>query len=203
MRVILIGGTSSVGKSTTARSLAVRLGWEHVSTDRMARHPAARGPTRHADPVPEHVLAHYRMLSVDQLVAEQLRHYERLWPTVAELATTHAADRAAARLIIEGSGILPDGVAALDAGAIAAVWLTAGPALLSARIREISRYDEAPEVEQALVPQFIGRTLGYERIVMAAVRHHRFPVVTVRPDTTVDALVDRCELTMGPGSGTT
>jgi 2-phosphoglycerate kinase len=192
VRVILIGGTSGVGKTTTARSLAARLGWEHVSTDRMARHPGRPWTDSPYDPVPEHVLAHYRMLSVDQLVAEQLRHYERLWPTVAELATTHATDPAAARLIIEGSGILPDGVAALDAREIAAVWLTAEPALLSARIREVSRFDEAPEVERALVRAFTGRTLGYERIVMAAVRHHRFPVVAVRPDTTVEALVDRC-----------
>jgi len=194
VRRILVGGTSSVGKSTVAALLAARLGWEHVSTDRMARHPGRPWKTSPRDVVPPHVLAHYRTLPVDRLVAEQLAHYERLWPTVAALAT----DPAAAPMVIEGSGILPDGAAHLDRRASSAVWLTAEPALLATRIREMSRYDEVGENAQAVVRAFIARTHGYERIVIAAVRRHGFPVVTVDRDTTVAELVDRClDLTVG------
>ena len=38
-RVILIGGSSHTGKSTAAREIAGRLGWSHLSTDSLARHP--------------------------------------------------------------------------------------------------------------------------------------------------------------------
>ncbi len=39
LRVILIGGSSNVGKSILAQSLALKLGWSHISTDSLARHP--------------------------------------------------------------------------------------------------------------------------------------------------------------------
>jgi 2-phosphoglycerate kinase len=38
-RVVLIGGTSNVGKSTVAQAVAERLGFEYLSTDELARHP--------------------------------------------------------------------------------------------------------------------------------------------------------------------
>lgn len=39
LRVILIGGSSSVGKSPLAESLAAKLGWTYISTDKLARNP--------------------------------------------------------------------------------------------------------------------------------------------------------------------
>ena len=38
-RILLIGGTSHVGKSTLAQLLALKLGWNYRSTDKLARHP--------------------------------------------------------------------------------------------------------------------------------------------------------------------
>jgi len=37
--VILLGGTSCVGKSSLGQSLASSLGWDLLSTDQLARHP--------------------------------------------------------------------------------------------------------------------------------------------------------------------
>ena len=42
--------------------------------------------------MPEHVAEHYGSLTVDELIDSVLGHYERLWPRIAELITTHAAD---------------------------------------------------------------------------------------------------------------
>jgi 2-phosphoglycerate kinase len=39
VRVLLIGGTSNVGKSTVAQAVAKKLGFEVLSTDKLARHP--------------------------------------------------------------------------------------------------------------------------------------------------------------------
>jgi hypothetical protein len=186
---MLIGGTSSVGKSTVAAALAGRLGWELVSTDRLARHPGRPWSTDPvAAPVPEHVVRHYRTLQVDELTAEQLRHYERLWPRVAELVRARVAEPTAPGLVLEGSGVLPEGVVALGSDAVAAVWLTARAELITARIRAMS----GPESSQVLVDAFIGRTLGYERAVLATVRRLGLPVVAVHPAESVDALADRC-----------
>ncbi|MGD1875429.1 MAG: hypothetical protein ACFB02_20525 [Mastigocoleus sp.] len=36
-RIILIGGTSHAGKSTLGQALAITLGWDYCSTDKLAR----------------------------------------------------------------------------------------------------------------------------------------------------------------------
>ena len=74
LRVVFIGGTSHVGKSTLAESLAARLGWTRISTDTLARHPGR--PWRPApEKVPDHVAEHYLSLSVNELLKDVLRHY--------------------------------------------------------------------------------------------------------------------------------
>ena len=68
-RVVLIGGTSHVGKSTLSESLAARLGWTRISTDTLARHPGR--PWKPApEKVPDHVAEHYLSLSVNELIED-------------------------------------------------------------------------------------------------------------------------------------
>lgn len=42
---ILVGGSSHVGKSTFARTLASTRGWELISTDDLGRHPGRPWPS--------------------------------------------------------------------------------------------------------------------------------------------------------------
>ena len=79
------------------------------------------------------------------MIADVLRHYESVWPAVEALVHTHATDLSADLLIIEGSAILPERVAAMHNDNpndnIRAFWLTADSLLLSARIHAASRFD--------------------------------------------------------------
>jgi cytidylate kinase len=81
VRVVLIGGTSNTGKSTIARTLAERLGYEYASTDLLARHPGHPWRTTERE-VPAAVAEHYGSLTVDELIGSVLAHYERLWPRI-------------------------------------------------------------------------------------------------------------------------
>jgi predicted kinase len=62
--VVLIGGTSNVGKSTVADEVAARLRFERWSTDSLARHPGRPWRTD-GDELPPHAAEHYRDLTVD------------------------------------------------------------------------------------------------------------------------------------------
>lgn len=111
VRVVLIGGTSNVGKSTVAQAVADRLGFECLSTDRLARHPGRPRRTLGRE-VPVHVAEHYGSLTVDELITSVLDHYERLWPRIEELIMAHAAEGSArAGLVLEGSALWPVWVA--------------------------------------------------------------------------------------------
>ncbi|MGW7086862.1 AAA family ATPase [Streptomyces sp. NPDC054871] len=170
VRVVLIGGTSHVGKSTVAQVVADRMGFEYLSTDGLARHPGRPWRTPEWE-VSAHVAEHYRSLTVDELIAAVLDHYERLWPGIQELITDYAAGRrvGAGGLVVEGSALWPDHVARLTVPHTAAVWLTAEDSVLRARMHEAGRYEEATAEERHLIEKFLARAARYQLLMRGAV----------------------------------
>ena len=191
IRVLLIGGTSHVGKSTLAQALADQLGGDHVSTDSLARHPGRPWATSHG-PFPEHVATHYLSLSIDELTTEYLRHYQRLWPRVEEIVATRAADARARPLILEGSGVLPHRVAALKTPDTAAVWLTASTGVLRERMYSASRFAGLAAEEKVIVEKFLGRTERYDRLTLSAVSSLGFTSIDASEAPSTAELVKQC-----------
>lgn len=188
----MIGGTSHVGKSTTALAVAARLGGEALSTDKLARHPGRPWPTP-TWVVPDHVAEHYRTLTPDELIADVLAHYGHMWPMVREKIAARAADERAEPLVLEGSALWPELVADLDNPAVRAVWLTADDTLFDARIRRESRYDAADPAGRQLIESFAARTRLYNALMVDHVRRLGLPLVEVTaamsPNEVTDAVL--------------
>lgn len=191
LRVIVIGGSSNVGKSTLAESLALKLGWRHISTDKLARHPGRPWKTK-PQTVPDHVAEHYLSFSVDELIEDVLRHYRSMWPDIEALITSHATDFSTDRLILEGSALWPESVANLDIDNVAAAWLTASNDLFQTRIHSASRFDEVSARDKIMIQQFLGRTQLYNERMMAAVERLGLVSVDVEVTSSLDELCDLC-----------
>ncbi|MBW4621734.1 MAG: hypothetical protein KME17_20510, partial [Cyanosarcina radialis HA8281-LM2] len=140
-RVLLIGGSSHVGKSTLARSLASHLKRDYCSTDKLARHPGCPWRAKPQD-IPERVADHYRSLSADELIEDVLAHYRKnVWPLIEDIVTFHATDPSSEKLVMEGSALLPELVITLNFDNIAAIWLAASNEFLTQRIYAASQYE--------------------------------------------------------------
>ena len=189
--VILIGGSSHVGKSTVSDSLAAKLGWVHISTDSLARHPGR--PWRTApEEVPDHVAEHYLSLSVDELIENVLRHYRtNVWPKVEEVIASHLNDASTTGIVLEGSALLPELVMNLEIDKIIAVWLTAGEEVFRHRIRDGSLYYRKSPREQLMIDKFLERTLAYNALLVNAVNRHGFTLVDVLQSNATE-LRERC-----------
>lgn len=183
--VVLIGGTSHVGKSTLARALAASLGFRHESTDRLARHPGRPWTATRPD-----VQEHYARLTVDELTARQLEHYERMWPLVEE-QLRDALGPGGEGLVLDGSGVLPRRVALLPPEKVAAVWLTADPTVLRDRIQAGSRVEDRTDDERRAVQKFLGRTELYQSWLLAELERTGLPHLDVSDQPEVDDLVAR------------
>ncbi|WP_228925140.1 AAA family ATPase [Streptomyces sp. DH7] len=188
VRVVLIGGTSNTGKSTVAGAVAERLGFEHRSTDGLARHPGRPWRTPEHE-VPPHVAEHYGTLSTDELLASVLDHYERLWPRIEELIIERAR-AGAPGLVLEGSALWPDRVARLTVPRTAAVWLTADDTVVRDRVRAAGRYEVAMDAERHLMDRFLARTVRYQARMLDAVEAHGLDRVDTGGGRTVAELVD-------------
>ncbi|MFJ5890595.1 AAA family ATPase [Streptomyces californicus] len=188
VRVVLIGGTSNTGKSTVAGRLAERLGFEHRSTDGLARHPGRPWRTPEHE-VPPHVAEHYATSTPDELLASVLAHYERLWPRIEGLITDRARPGAAG-LVLEGSALLPERVVRLTVPRTAAVWLTADDAVLRDRVRTAGRYARASEEERLLMDRFLARTHRFQTRTVEAVESLGLARLDVGGGRTVEELAD-------------
>ena len=194
LRVILIGGSSHVGKSTLADSLAAKLGWGQISTDKLARHPG-RPWQPEPQQVPDHVAEHYLSLSVRELIEDVLHHYKvNVWPQVEAIVT--ATDTSKERIIVEGSALWPEFVATLDVANLAAIWLTASDAVFEQRIRAASQYRTKSQRERMMVDKFLERSQLYNAQMMDAIRRHGLVSVDVHA-ASVDELTQRCLSLLG------
>jgi 2-phosphoglycerate kinase len=192
LRVILIGGSSNIGKSTLAEHLAARLGWSHTSTDRLARHPGRPWRSK-PDAVPPHVAEHYLNLSTDELISSVLGHYrETVWPIVDDLVRKHAEDTSTERLVLEGSALLPEKVAQLQLQRVAAIWLTGDDDLFKTRIQAISGYEYADEAGKMMVDKFLDRTCRFTTLMMEAVVSLDLPFIEVEQGASVETIADQC-----------
>jgi 2-phosphoglycerate kinase len=190
LRVILIGGSSNVGKSTVSQSLAGKLGWQYRSTDYLARHPGRPWKTKQKT-VPEHVAEHYASLEIDELLTDVLQHYKRLGPMIENIITSHATDPSTDPLILEGSALWPEFVTPLAHKNVAALWLTAEDDLFQERIYASSQYKTLSSQEKFLVQKFLGRTILYNQRMMDTIAELGLMSLEVGETDSLDEVSDR------------
>ncbi len=191
-RLFLIGGSSHVGKSTLAQSLASHLRWNHCSTDKLARHPGRPWQAKSKD-IPKHVADHYQLLSADELVEDVLYHYRKnVWPLIEDIVTSHATDASSEKLVMEGSALLPELVTTLNFDNIANIWLTASHEFLRQRIYAASQYETKSSYEKMLMDKFLERNCLYNQRIMDAVNRLGLVSLDVENASTTDELVSIC-----------
>ena len=190
-KVVLIGGTSHVGKSTLSKSLAAELGWRRISTDSLARHPGR--PWRpQPEAVPDRVADHYLSLSVDELLRDVLRHYRvNVWPKVEEIIASCSNDDPGTGVILEGSALWPEFAIGLSSDKVSCLWLTVSEETLTQRIYEESRYHSNSPRERLMIDKFLERTLAYDALMAEVAKRHGLTLVDIL-QSGVEELTDRC-----------
>jgi 2-phosphoglycerate kinase len=191
-RVILISGSSHVGKSTLGRSLAAKLGWNYLSTDTLARHPGRPWVNTKVKSIPEHVVQHYQTLSVEALFLDVLDHYQNnVLPQIEAMVHAHAFDLSRKCLVLEGSALWPKFVVNLvDKNTVKAIWLTASEEFFRSRILAESNLDNVSQDRQYLIQKFLARTLLYDQLMRDEVERLGFISIELESLSMTNSMTD-------------
>ena len=191
IRVILIGGTSHVGKSTFGRSLANQLEWNYIDTDSLGKHPGKPWVNGNTKVIKEHVAQHYKTLSVEALLSDVLLHYQQnILPQVETLVKDCICDRSSKSLLIEGSALYPKFVEHLiNTKNVRGIWLTASDRLLQNRIYRDSNFDNVSREEKYLIQKFLERTLIYNRRMREDIESLGLTLINVESAPTLKELI--------------
>ncbi|MBD9647682.1 hypothetical protein IB267_04865 [Ensifer sp. ENS09] len=179
---ILIGGTSHVGKSTFAGTLARSLGRELISTDALGRHPGRPWPSLRPE-----VAEYYASLS-DETIHWFLKvHHENMWPRIRQIVDSHR--ERGQPFVLEGAALRPEYVAELEPGSVTALFLHADDDFLRRRMMDEARRDEAFYEKAAIIGTFIERSLRENREMLAAALTANIRCVDVAAPGALDALL--------------
>ncbi len=181
--VLLIFGTSHVGKSTLADRLGEILEWRVESTDTLGRHPGRPWPE-----VKEPVAEYYSSLT-DETIYWFLRvHHENMWPLLRQKIS--GACKANAGLILEGTALRPEYIAELDGQQVSAIGLHADPNVIRKRIERESSYSKRADGHKLLIDKFIARSLSDNDDIKEAAEQHGLRLVNVADLQSLDRIAD-------------
>lgn len=188
VKVILIGGTSHLGKSTLGRRLAKERSWSYLSTDQLARHPG-RPWKAGDDSVPDDVVQHYSNLSVPELVESVLLHYRsNVWPIVDAIVQSRLNNPYDRGLVFEGSAILPELVSIAGYDRVSAIWLSAPGHLIEERVKHSSAYETGTMAERRLIDAFIDRSVAFDRILTDSAGSNGLSMLDVSTEDALEKL---------------
>jgi len=129
-KVILIGGSPQVGKSTVAIELASRLKYAYISTDDIGEALQAVVPL---DPMRGmEYREYYTKTAPGQLMADIQQYHKAMEPAIRRLVEIHSTWGGS--IVMEGWALYPSVIQALTNDNAAAIWLIAEDALLETRL---------------------------------------------------------------------
>lgn len=179
-KVILVGGPSHSGKSTTAKLIASRMGYEYCACDKLARHPGRPWAIGGKD-IPEHVRQHYRDLSPPELMHEVYNHYQKnVRPLVDNIISGRLAEDKAEGLVLEGSALLPGLLThRLTDPRVFAIWIALDNDEIRKRIVKESNYDhQVPDVK-FLIDKFCVRNKLLAALISSEVDRYSCQSISV------------------------
>ncbi|MEL6437316.1 MAG: hypothetical protein AAFP99_11045 [Pseudomonadota bacterium] len=186
VRVLLIFGTSHVGKTTLAKEVAAARNWDHVSTDALARFPGRPWPT-----VRPAVAEYYTRLSAKAMYWFHINHHRNMWPLMQSRIDQAVATGSG--LVMEGSALRPELFPASFDKRVAAIGLHASARWLRQRIEDNSDYASRKAPEQAMIDAFIERSVRDNAAIIEAAQEHGFALTDAADsDAIVGLTQDLC-----------
>ncbi|MDR2687948.1 MAG: hypothetical protein LBB75_09350 [Oscillospiraceae bacterium] len=157
-KVILIGGSPRVGKSTAAALLASKLIRPCISTDDIGEALVSVldiSPMR-GYPYPDY----YAMRTKQQIIGDIVVYHRKLEPALTSLVEKHAAW--GDPLVMEGWALYPELVRRIENEQVFSVWLIAGEGLFEQRVRKNTSFSENEKV----VENYLARSEWHNRTLL-------------------------------------
>ena len=180
-KVILIGGSPRVGKSTAAALLASKLLRPCISTDDIGE---ALQSVLDINPMKGYDYPdYYVQRSPQQLIDDIVAYHKKVEPAIARLVEVHSAW--GSPLVMEGWALYPELVRRIENEQVFSVWLIAGEGLLEQRVRENTSFSGNEKV----VANYLHRSHWHNKTLLGQCKAGQRNVVFIDDNMTPEQIV--------------
>jgi 2-phosphoglycerate kinase len=193
-RVVLIGGAPRSGKSTVARMLAAKLGYNYLSIDDLGE--AIRAVTTKQSHPALHPMTgyeykeYYIQLSIEELNADAIAEHHAIWPALESVIRKHVLWAEPA--IIEGWSLQPEYVASLAIPSVKSLWFISDENVLKERINGDVQFYRGATDEESMIKNYFGRCCWHNARLKENVARLGMASVEVSFQATPTQLAGRC-----------
>ena len=184
-KVILIGGSPMVGKSTVAALVASNLMFPCVSTDDIGE---ALQTVSDINPMGSRdYLDYYAQSDTQRLIDDMIEYHQKLEPAIARLIDIHSDW--GNPLIMEGWALYPEPVGRINNEHVFSVWLIAEDGLLRKRMAmKKSFWQDAREPEK-VIENYLYRSEWHNRKLLEQCKTEKQRYIVIGEDSTAEGIV--------------
>ena len=183
-KVILIGGSPMIGKSTSAISLAAKLLYSCISTDdigEVLQTISDINPMRD-----QNYLDYYAYNKKAKLIEDIVEYHKRLEPAISRLIDIHSTW--GHPLIIEGWALYPKNYK-VERNNVFSIWLIADSNLLRSRlIMNEGFYSNAKEPEK-FTENYLYRSEWHNKTILEQCKTEKQNYLLVKEESTIDEII--------------
>ena len=185
-KVILIGGSPMVGKTTAAVSLAAKLAYQCISTDdigEVLQTIADINPMRG-----QNYLDYYSDNEKSKLIDDIINYHKILEPAINRLIEIHSAWGRGKPMIMEGWALYPNNLKNTNEN-VFTIWLVADKNLLRTRfIANESFYKNARDPEK-VIENYVFRSEWHNNLILEQCKANNQVYILVKEDSSTDEIV--------------
>lgn len=161
-KVILIGGSPMIGKSTISAILASRLLYPCISTDDIGE---ALQTISNINPMQgKNYLDYYSDISKDELIRDITIYHNVLKPAISRLINIHSTW--GNPIVMEGWALYPEHVSSINTNNVFSIWLVASGGLLEKRIHEKSSFYQNASNPESVIENYLYRSEWHNQTIL-------------------------------------
>jgi len=186
-KVILVGGSPRVGKSTVGALLSAKLGFPCLSTDdigEVLQTVCDINPMRGYE-YPEY----YARREKQQLIDDIAAYHRKLEPAIARLVEIHSSW--GDPLILEGWALYPELVRRLENDQVFSVWLIAQEGLLAQRVRTSTSFYALAKEPEKVIENYLHRSLWHNQKLLAQCKAQNRNYILVGENTAAEETAEK------------
>ncbi|TDX42953.1 hypothetical protein [Orenia marismortui] len=187
VKVILIGGSPMIGKTTLATELALKYRYNCISTDdigEIVQTIIDINPMKDFD-----YREYYIKNSVEKLIKETLKYHKEIWKPIKHLIEIHS--EWSNPIIIEGWALYPKLLRNIDKSNIKCLWLIAGENVLEKRILDKKEFYKGASNKEKMISNYLKRSKWHNKKIYDEVVELDDDYIMIDKDLTKEELVDK------------